>query len=157
MAYDNLVEILNGKVHRKNTGSIRFVQKAPRLLLADDQQQVLRTVSSLLEHRYQIVGVAENGEHLIELARAESPDLVVLDIFMPVLNGIETAIRLKASKSSAKLIFLTVHEDRDFVDTAMSVGVLGYVLKPHLVTDLLPAVRNVLKGNVYISPSLLYS
>ena len=148
-------DISAAKNRRRHKDPVKFVQDPPRILLADDQQAVLRTVSSLLQGKYELVGVAENGERVLELVRTKSPDLAVLDICMPVLNGIETAVRLRASGSNIKLVFLTVHEDSDFVDTAISVGALGYVLKPHLVTDLLPAIREVLKGRVYISPSMI--
>ena len=154
MECHGVADISAAKARRRGRGPVKFPQDAPRILLADDQQAVLRTVSSLLQGKYELVGVAENGEKVLELVRTKSPDLAVLDICMPVLNGIDTAIRLRASGSNIKLIFMTVHEDSDFVETAISVGALGYVLKPHLVTDLLPAIREVLTGKVYISPSI---
>lgn len=154
MGCHSVVEISVAKTPRRNKGPLKLVRDAPRILLADDQLEILRSVSSLLQDQYKIVGVAEDGQRVLELVQAESPDVLVLDIFMPVLNGFETAIRLRASGSVTKLLFLTVQEDMDFVDTAISVGALGYVLKAHLITDLLPAVREVLKGNVYMSPSL---
>ena len=155
MECHSATDISAAKNRRRHKDPVKFVQDPPRILLADDQQAVLRTVSSLLQGKYELVGVAENGERVLELVRTKSPDLAVLDICMPVLNGIETAVRLRASGSNIKLVFLTVHEDSDFVDTAISVGALGYVLKPHLVTDLLPAIREVLKGRLYISPSMI--
>lgn len=109
---------------------------------------------SLLEDKYKIVGTADNGKRVLDLVRVESPDLVVLDIFMPILNGIETAIRLRESASIIKVLFLTAHQDIDFVDAAISAGALGYVLKAHLVTDLRPAIQEVLNGSLYVSPSL---
>jgi DNA-binding NarL/FixJ family response regulator len=154
MGCNGIIQIPTEKTHRRSENPVGLGQNMPRILLADDQQEILRTVLSLLDDEYEVVGVAQDGEGVLELLRAESPDLLVLDIFMPVLNGIETAIRLRASGSAIKLLFLTVHEDADFVDAAISVGALGYVLKAHLITDLLPAIREVLKGNVYISPSL---
>jgi DNA-binding NarL/FixJ family response regulator len=126
----------------------------PRILLADDQQKIIEAVVQLLRGRYDIIGAVENGEQLVEAEARLDPDLIVLDISMPVLNGIEAAFRLKESASMAKLIFLTVHEDRDFVEAAFSAGALGYVLKHRLATDLLPAIREVLRNRVFVSPTV---
>jgi DNA-binding NarL/FixJ family response regulator len=127
---------------------------APTILLADDHEEVRRTVASVLQEEFQIVGIAENGVQVIELALIAPPDVMVLDIFMPFVNGIETAIRVKAFGCPSKVLFLTVDEDPDLVETAMSVGALGYVLKAHLATDLIPAIRDALQGRVYISRSM---
>jgi DNA-binding NarL/FixJ family response regulator len=126
----------------------------PRILLADDQQKIIEAVVQLLKGRYDIIGAVENGEQLVEAEARLDPDLIVLDISMPVLNGIEAALRLKESASMAKVIFLTVHEDRDFVEAAFSAGALGYVLKHRLATDLLPAIREVLRNRVFVSPTV---
>jgi DNA-binding NarL/FixJ family response regulator len=123
-----------------------------RILLADDHPEMLEKVAQLLEDDFEVVAAVENGERLIETAINLDPDLIVLDISMPVLNGIEAACRLKESASRAKVIFLTMHEDPDFVTAAFSAGALGYVLKARLVTDLIPAIREVLQGHVFASP-----
>lgn len=134
---------------KENTAMI-----VPRVFIADDQEEMLQTVAQMLEGEFQVVGMAENGMRVLELAPSLSPDLLVLDISMPVVNGIEAAWRLKASGSSAKVIFLTVHADRDFVEAAMSAGAFGYVLKPYLATDLVPAIWTVLEGNTFVSPAM---
>jgi DNA-binding NarL/FixJ family response regulator len=126
----------------------------PRILLADDQEMIREAIVSMLENEFEIVGLAENGSQALELAVKRTPDVLVLDVFMPVLNGIETAARLKASGCPGKVLFVTVHEDPDFLDTAMSVGALGYVSKAHLATDLIPAIRSVMEGRIFISPCL---
>ena len=126
----------------------------PRIVLADDQEDVRRTLASLLEDDFDIVGMAEDGQQVLDLAVGESPDVLVLDISMPLLNGFETAAYLKAWGCTAKTLFVTVHDDPDFLETAISVGGLGYVLKAHLATDLIPAIQAVMKGHLYISPSL---
>lgn len=154
MGFSTIVECPAGRTYPKSKGPVLPVKNVPRILLADDKSEILRTVCSLLEDEYKIVGMAENGERVLDLVRLESPDLVVLDIFMPILNGIETAIRLRESASVSKVLFLTAHEDVDFVDAAISVGALGYVLKTHLVTDLRPAIQEVLNGSLYVSPSI---
>ena len=126
----------------------------PRVFLADDQEEVLQTVAQVLEGIFQIVGKAEDGGRVLEFVPTSSPDILVLDISMPVVNGIEVALRLRNEGSSAKVVFLTVHEDIDFVEAAMSVGALGYVLKPYLATDLVPAIWSALEGRTFVSPSI---
>src|SRR5271167_2060650 len=124
----------------------------PRILLADDHPDMLKKVAQLLKGDFEVVAAVENGERLIEAAINLDPDLIVLDISMPVLNGIEAARCLKESGSQAKVIFLTMHEDPGFVTAAFSAGALGYVVKTRLVTDLIPAIREVLQGHVFASP-----
>jgi len=131
------------------------VRGIPRVLLADDQEEVRLTVASLLQDECEIVGLAENGKQVLDLVGERSPDVLVLDIFMPVLNGIETAACLKASGCPAKVIFVSVHEDPDFVESAMSAGALGYVSKAHVATDLIPGIHRVMENHIYISPNLL--
>jgi DNA-binding NarL/FixJ family response regulator len=126
----------------------------PRVLLADDHPKMLEQVAQLLECESEIVGTVENGEELIEAAFNLDPDLIVLDISMPVLNGIEAAHHIKNFGSRAKVIFLTMHEDDAFVTAAVSAGALGYVLKHRISIDLIPAMRKVLQGHVFASPPL---
>jgi DNA-binding NarL/FixJ family response regulator len=124
----------------------------PRILLADDHPEIIEKVIRLLDPDFEVVAAVENGEQVIEAAINLDPDLIVLDISMPVLNGIEAACHLKESASRAKMIFLTVHEDRGFVNAAVSAGAAGYVLKTRLVLDLIPAIREVLQGHEFASP-----
>ena len=123
-------------------------------MLADDQQEMHETVARLLEDELDVVAAVANGEQAIEAAVRLAPDLLVLDISMPVLNGIEAASCLKESGSSAKVIFLTVNEDPDVVEMALSVGAHGYVLKQRIATDLIPAIRQALDDRIFVSPSL---
>jgi CheY-like chemotaxis protein len=134
---------------RKNTAVT-----TPRVFLADDQEEMLQTVAQVLEGQFKVVGTAEDGERVFELAPTLSPDVLVLDISMPVMDGIEVALRLRNQDSKAKVVFLTVHEDTDFVEAAMSAGALGYVLKVRLDTDLVPAIWKALEGNTFVSPSI---
>lgn len=126
----------------------------PTVLLADDQKEMLNTAALILEDDFNIVGTAGNGTNAIELAMQLTPDVLVLDISMPGLSGIETAERLREAGSRSRVIFCTIHDDADFVRAALSTGALGYVLKPALATDLVPAVWAVLQGNIYISRSI---
>ena len=125
------------------------------VLLADDQQGVLDAISKLLDGEFRIVAAVRDGERVIEAVGRLNPDLLLLDISMPVLSGIEAAARLKLKESarSPKLIFVTVHEDPDYVEAAFAVGARGYVVKRRLAVDLLPAIREVLQGRTFISPS----
>jgi DNA-binding NarL/FixJ family response regulator len=123
-------------------------------LLADDQREILETVARLLEDEFDIVATVANGVRAIEAAVRLAPDLIVLDISMPVLNGMEAAFQLKELGSRAKVVFLTVHEDPVLIEAALSVGARGYVLKQRLATDLIPAIRQVLDDLIFVSASV---
>lgn len=123
-------------------------------MLADDQREMLETVTRLLESEFEVVAAVANGELAIKAAVRLAPDLIVLDISMPVLNGIEVASQLRESGSRAKVVFLTVHEDPVLVEAAQSFGARGYVLKQRLATDLIPAIRQVLDDVIFVSASM---
>jgi DNA-binding NarL/FixJ family response regulator len=125
--------------------------ESPRVLIADDLAEMLETVTQLLRDEFEIVGYAQDGEEAIKAATTLNPDLLVLDIEMPFRNGIQVASHLRYSGCRAKVIFLTAHEDPDYVEAAWSVGVLGYVIKSRMANDLLPAVKEVLQGRRFIS------
>lgn len=122
-----------------------------RVVLADDLPEMLQKVTQLLQNDFDVVGSAQNGQEAIEAAKTLNPDLLVLDISMPILNGIQVASRLRDSGCRAKVIFLTVHEDRDYVEAAFSVGALGYVLKSRVATDLMLAAQEALLGHKFTS------
>jgi len=122
-----------------------------RVFVADDQKEMLRTVAAAIWDQFQIVGMAGNGREVLKLVPILHPEILVLDIVMPVVNGIETALRLKASGAPPKIVFLTVYEDRDFVDAAFAAGANAYVLKSHLSTELVPAIQSVLRGCPFVS------
>jgi DNA-binding NarL/FixJ family response regulator len=124
-----------------------------RIVLADNEPEILEAIAALLRDEFDIVASVENGEQAVEAVIRLGPDLLILDISMPVLNGIEAAFRLKGFGSTAKVIFVTVHEDPDYIDAAFSVGALGYILKHRLLTDLRPGITEVLQGRTFVSPS----
>lgn len=126
----------------------------PRILLADDHHEMLEKITEMLEGEFEIVAAVANGKQLIEAAINLDPDLIVLDVSMPIVDGITAACHLRKSSSRAKVIFLTVHEDPAFVAAAVSAGALGYVLKHRVSSDLISAVREVLQGNAFASPSV---
>jgi DNA-binding NarL/FixJ family response regulator len=123
-----------------------------RLFLADDHRYLLELIRGLLEPTFDVVGAVEDGEALVEAAGKLQPDVIVTDISMPKLNGIEAADRLRESGSSSKIVFLTVHADPDFVQAALKTGALAYVSKSRITTDLLLAIEEALKGRIFVSP-----
>jgi DNA-binding NarL/FixJ family response regulator len=127
------------------------VMDRARVVLADDHQSFLACTADILEPEFDVVDSVGDGEELIAAAERLDPDVLVLDISMPVLNGIETARRLKAAGSRAKIVFLTVHKDEEFVRTAISIGAMGYVAKDRLASDLALALREALAGRRFIS------
>lgn len=129
--------------------------KRLRLIVADDHQTVLDTVATMLAPEFTIVGTAHDGGALLEAVRRLDPDLVVLDITMPVYNGLEVARRLRERGCRAKLVFLTVHEDEDFVHEALQAGAAAYVVKASMAVDLAPAIREAMAGRTYVSPSIV--
>lgn len=125
-----------------------------RVLLADDHQAVLQRVSRLLDEDFDIVGTVNTGRDAVELTLRLNPDVLVIDISMPILNGLQAAQRLRSAKQPTKVVFLTIHRDEDFVDAALSAGASGYVTKSDVATDLVPAISEALAGKLYMSASL---
>lgn len=124
------------------------------VLLADDHEEFLAAVVRHLQPHFEILRTVGNGQMLLDEAARLTPDVVVLDISMPVMNGIEAARRLKAAGSPAKIVFLTVHSDHDYVRAALGSGAVGYVLKSELASDLLPCLREALLDHSFVSPSI---
>jgi DNA-binding NarL/FixJ family response regulator len=124
-----------------------------RILLADDHRPFLEIVESLVASTCEVVGRVSDGQCLFEAAGRLKPDVIVTDISMPILNGIEASRQLTAAGSVAKIIFLTAHADSEFVQTCMGLGALGYVTKARLATDLIPAIQEAVAGHTFISPS----
>jgi DNA-binding NarL/FixJ family response regulator len=126
--------------------------RKPQVLFADDHHGLVNTLESLLEPAFEIVGMCGDGESLFKAAMALKPDVIVTDISMPILNGIDAAIKLRESGCTSKIVFLTVHSSSDYIRTCLAAGAFGYVVKSHLATDLLPAIREALAGRIFISP-----
>jgi DNA-binding NarL/FixJ family response regulator len=130
-----------------------YVARA-RILLADDHEKMRDMVKRLLERDFEVIDSVGNGVALLEAASRLKPDVCVLDISMPVLNGIETATRLRQSGSTAKIVFLTIHEEVEFVEAALETGASGFVLKGQMVSELRRAITEVLEGRIFVSPSI---
>jgi DNA-binding NarL/FixJ family response regulator len=128
--------------------------KKPRLLLADDHKIVLEGLRGLLAEDFELAGTATNGRELIEQARALQPDVIVADISMPLLNGIEAVQKLRAEGSPAKVVFLTMHPDATYATRALEAGASGYVLKHSASDELVAAIQEALRGGVYVSQAL---
>jgi DNA-binding NarL/FixJ family response regulator len=120
--------------------------------LADDHEAMLDRVARLLATEYDVVGTATDGQQALEAAQDLKPDVLVLDISMPVMNGMETAHRLKEAGAETRIVFLTVHDDPDFATEALEAGALGYVIKPRIASDLKIAINEVYAGRSFVSP-----
>ncbi len=123
-----------------------------RVLLADDHSVMLDRVGVLLSSSFEIVGAVPNAKEMISEGIRLDPDVIVADITMPGLTGIEAAQQLREAGCRAKFVFLTIHIEHEFVDACVSQGALGYVLKSHMKTDLIPAINAALMGRTFISP-----
>jgi len=130
-------------------------QKHPRIrvVIADDNKEIRDKVIQLLQPEFEVVGSARDGGSACEAVMLLKPDIVVLDISMPVMSGIEAAKKLKKKGSKTRTIFLTVHDDPDFIQAALRAGAVGYVVKSQMATDLLTAMRSATEGDLFISPS----
>ncbi|HWN99647.1 MAG TPA: response regulator transcription factor [Blastocatellia bacterium] len=123
-----------------------------RLLLAEDHKEMCDKAVRELEVEFDVVGTVGDGQAMLEAESLTRPDVCVMDISMPQMSGIEAATILKQRGSTAKIVFLTVHEDQAFVDAALASGASAYVVKPRMMQDLRLAIREVLAGRVFISP-----
>ena len=123
----------------------------PRVLLADDHQPLLQRVVRLLRSVFEVVGIADTGRQMVAEALRLRPDVIVADISMPDLSGIEAARQLRQMGCTARVVFLTIHEDDEFVSACLAEGALGYVVKAHMKTDLIPAINAALSGQSFIS------
>jgi DNA-binding NarL/FixJ family response regulator len=119
--------------------------------VADDHAAVIDRVVRELEPEFQIVGSVADGRAAVEAVAKLAPDLVVLDISMPVLSGLEAARAIAAAGSKTRIVFLTVHADPDFANAALAAGAHGYVVKSRLTKELRPAVREALAGRRFVS------
>jgi DNA-binding NarL/FixJ family response regulator len=128
-----------------------------RVLLADDHAAILAQVRQELSEELEIVGAVANGRDAVEAVLRLSPDVLVTDISMPILNRFQVASQLRASNSRTRIVFLTIQMDQDYVAAALSAGAYGYVTKPHLSTDLIRAIREALAGQVFVSKSAVWS
>jgi DNA-binding NarL/FixJ family response regulator len=128
--------------------------KRARILLADDHTLTLEGIRAVLEPHHEIVGMVMDGRALLDAALRLKPDLIVLDITMPLLNGIDAASQIKKSLPEVKLLFVTMHVNPAYLEAALNAGATGYVLKSSAREELLDAINSVLSGRIYVTPSL---
>ena len=126
----------------------------PRVLLADDHVMVAEALGRLIDEVADLVGQAADGQQLVERARHLKPDIIVSDITMPVMSGLDALRQLKSEHSSARFIFLTVHTEASVAAEAMRAGACGYLLKAAAGEELLEAIRAVMAGRIYLTPHI---
>jgi DNA-binding NarL/FixJ family response regulator len=125
----------------------------PRVVLADDHQMLLDALKRVVEPRCEVVGMVGDGRALLTTAAKLQPDIVILDIAMPLLNGLDAARHLKPAMPHLKLIFMTMNEDPGMVGEAFRAGASGFLLKQAAALELTDAIEQVLKGRTYVTPS----
>ncbi len=128
--------------------------KLPRAILADDHKMLVEAFRKLLEPHFEIVATVSDGHALLEVAPVLNPDVILLDIGMPLLNGLEAARQLKNKLPAVKLIFLTMHEDPELAVEAMHAGASGYLLKTSAASELIHAIHEALRGRTYVTPHI---
>jgi DNA-binding NarL/FixJ family response regulator len=128
--------------------------KLPRVMLADDHTMLLEAFARLLDGKCDIVAMVSDGRALVERALVLKPEIIIVDISMPFLNGLEAARVLKEKLPAAKLVFLTMNEDPDFAVAAMRGGASAYLLKKSAASELFHVIQDVLKGQSYVTPQI---
>ena len=126
----------------------------PRILIADDHQILAEGLRGLLEPEFEVVAVVADGRELVAAAENYRPDVIVADITMPSLNGIDAAVQLRDAEVKTKVIFLTMHRDVAYARRAMDAGAAGFVLKHSVASELVTAVRAALQGRTYVTPMI---
>ena len=126
----------------------------PRLLLADDHLMVAEALKSLLAPEFDLVGVVEDGRALVEAATTLRPDVIVADVTMPHLNGIDALVQLRQRGDRVPVVFLTMHRDASFARRALDAGASGFVLKHSAPAELVSAIRAALEGKTYLTPQI---
>jgi len=125
-----------------------------RVLIVDDNGEMLTDLRDELSAEFEIAGTAENGDQAVREIFRLDPDIVLLDITMPVMNGLQVASLLREKRPGTKILFLTIHEEPEYISAAFSAGACGYVTKRRLASDLRVAIREVYDGRNFLSPSL---
>ena len=128
-----------------------------RIVVADDHQEMRERVVQHLQDEFDVIGAVKDGNDVLEAEWRMRPDLIVLDISMPEMDGIEVAEQLRQRNSKTKIVFLTVHEDSDFLEAALDAGARGYVVKSRMTSDLIPAIHAAMDGRSFISTGLCFS
>lgn len=142
-----LVRILNTPSKRERA----------RVLVADDFPPFLERIVNILSREFSVVGAVTSGAALVDAATSLQPDVVVADIYMPVMNGLEAAALIRRGGSQVPIVFMTAHHEQELIEAVRVAGALGYVAKLHLAHDLVPAIRAALEGQRFVSASISMS
>src|SRR5580765_6584706 len=136
--------------------AVKLMHSKPKLLIVDDHPVFRRGLREIIEERrsFEVIGEASDGKTGLDMLTHHRPDIIVLDIDMPRLNGLEMARQLQREKSPIRIVFLTMYKDEDLFNSAMDVGVKAYVLKENAGEEIIGALEKVAKGETFISPSL---
>ena len=129
-------------------------QHRPRVLIADDHVMVAEALKSLLSPEFDLVGVVKDGRELIDAARTLRPDVIVADVAMPHLNGIDALVQLRQEGNRVPMVFLTMHREPTFARRALEAGASGFVLKHSASVELITALQAALEGKTYLTPQL---
>ena len=138
--------------HHVAEKKMKTTKRPMRVLLADDNREMLQAVARILGSEFDVVGMVYDGQALVDAAEKLKPDIGIVDISMPLMNGIMAAAEMVKRGSTMQVIFLTVNEDCDFVNAAFDVGGIAYVIKRHMATDLPEALHRAAAGMRYVSP-----
>jgi DNA-binding NarL/FixJ family response regulator len=123
-------------------------------LLADDNDEILAEIRQLLGEEFEIIGTVTNGQDAVEAVFRFDPDVIVLDMAMPILDGVQAASRIRDSHARTKILFLTIQENPEYVSVGLAAGATGYVTKRRLLSDLVHAIREVAEGRTFLSSLL---
>ncbi len=140
----------SGGLHRNRCAVAKI-----RVVLADDHPEMVANVRRTLEDEFDVIDLVEDGNQAVDAVLMLNADVLVIDISMPVLDGLQAAIRIRNANCGAKIIFLTMHEDSDYITSALSTGANGYVTKARLNIDLVHAIHEAMLGNIFVSPPRL--
>jgi DNA-binding NarL/FixJ family response regulator len=146
--------VTNGGANERYVSHEGTLVATIRVLLADDSEAMLAELREELSKEFDIVGAARNGEEAVQAVLHLDPDVLVIDIAMPVLNGIQASSRIRKAHPRTKILFLTIHEQAEYVSATFSAGASGYVTKRRLASDLAMAIREVSLGHTFLSPAL---
>src|SRR5215469_11129078 len=144
----------DGEMHDCSLVGGRSVMRRSTVLLADDHTAMTEELQRLLESEFEVAGAVDNGRDLVEAAKRIQPDVIVLDISMRELNGIDAARQIRKDVPKARLVFLTMYADPSYVSAALRAGASGYVLKRCASAELVNSIQQVLRGLRYITPEL---
>lgn len=125
-----------------------------RVLVADDFPPFLERIVELLSRDFRVVGAVTTGAELVDAVTSLQPDVVLADIYMPVMTGLEAAVLIRRRGLQVPIVYMTAHHDQELIEAVRITGALGYVAKPHLAHDLAPAIRAALEGRRFVSGSV---